>query len=121
MNSLFFREQPTFCHVKRSAQHVVETSSLFVEHMKNCKLMDFVLSLRAASTENSKEVLPPKVVLRSKEVLPPKVVLRSKILIHFVTLNITKHLMFSAKKYIRQIKIYSFSVPFSPTNSITFF
>ena len=82
MNSLFFREQPTFCHVKRSAQHVVETSSLFVEHMKNCKLMDFILSLRAASTENSKEVLPPKVVLRSK------------ILIHFVTLNITKHLRF---------------------------
>ena len=109
MNSLFFREQPTFCHVKRSAQHIVETSSLFVEHMKNCKLMDFILSLRAASTENSKEVLPPKVVLRSK------------ILIHFVTLNITKHLRFSAKKYIRQIKIYSFSVPFSPTNSITFF
>lgn len=82
MNSLFFREQPTFCHVKRSAQHVVETSSLFVEHMKNCKLMDFILSLRAASTENRKEMLPPKVILRSK------------ILIHFVTLNITKHLRF---------------------------
>lgn len=109
MNSLFFREQPALCHVKRSAQHVVETPSLFVEHMKNCKLMDFILSLRATSTENSKEVLPPNVVLRSK------------ILIHFVTLNITKYLRFSAKKYIRQIKIYSFSVPFSPTNSITFF
>ena len=82
MNSLFFREQPALCHVKRSAYHVVETSSLFVEHMKNCKLMDFILSLRAASTENSKEVLPPKVVLHSK------------IMTHFVSLRMTKNLVF---------------------------